>query len=823
MGADGEPGGLLVVGEYPTYADDTFKRPMASSSGRMLRSIIKKYWSGPVVYENAIKCSSKGKVSSEISVAACKPYLIQTIKEATPIKILAFGYAAHLSLIGRAPTMPSAQLGVSWLELDGKQIPVFLFPYLVGASINSFHRRDLERDVAFAVSNTPKYFLNATYSVLDTNCDWAAVEKELEDEEWLALDIESAGMMHEPEYTVLCCGVASAKKNKAWVWTQEALKTTRGAEVLQALLDRCTISGANIKFDLRGLLHLGFRLPTKVEDIQLWRKIVQPENLSRLEIMAELVGMGGHKEEMEEELELAKARAKKEFKNIEKNQNQASIPGFEQETLSPPVLRGLQEGWEPRSWAYGHTNPEILRRYNARDAVSTAHLRNYFEPIITGQPWSKLVWEKLLSKAITAAIEIENWGIACDKDSIQAWSHDLALRQKTLASNFKYYGFNPNSNDQVGKYLFEELGLPIIKLTDGGKPSTDEDVLTTLKGRHRVVDDLMLWRSLSKMRGTYADGGEVKVEDGGYVRDFPGKAGILYWVRADGRIHGSLKLAGTRTGRLSMEEPNLQNIPSPETEDGVMARSIFTASPGNVLVQLDYSQQELRVGAMLSGDKNMIDIFRRGVDYHQQTAELISQAAWGIPPGSVTALHRKLAKTVNFSLIYGKSDQGLAQALGVSVDTAVQIRRSVLGAFPDFARWLKKQVQICQETGYSYTVWEGQLARRRPLYDILSQDSYKAGNAKRAASNTPIQGTAADFCLVSICRLIDWIKTKKVPVKVVATVHDSILLDVPPSLMLEAAAKAKSIMTDYDTGNVPLSVDIEYGKTWGSMQDLLAE
>jgi DNA polymerase-1 len=408
------------------------------------------------------------------------------------------------------------------------------------------------------------------------------------------------------------------------------------------------------------------------------------------------------------------------------------------------------------------------------------------------------VWKELVGPAAAAVVDVEHWGVPADKEAVRGFALYLDGQQRPLHGQFKAIGVNPDSQPQVAKHLYQTLGLPKQHLTDKGAPAADEEALRALAGQHAFVDLMLAWRTLAKLRGTYADGGKVGA---------PGiaNAGMMAHIRADSRIHGSIKIAGTETGRASMEDPNLQQIPRPETPTGRMARAVLCAPDNRVLVEADYSQQELRVACMLSGDAAMADIFRAGVDYHRRTAELIARAAWNLDASQLTEAHRSLAKIVNFSLVYGKSDEGLAQELGVSVRQAAQIRRAVLGTFPALARWLQDQERLARDTGYVWTVWKGRRARRRALYDIVGDDGYKAGNARRAAGNTPIQGLASDFCLSSLARLVQWIRAERHPAKLVMTVHDALVLETPEHLVPEVVAKVRETMLDYDTGGGPPS------------------
>lgn len=267
------------------------------------------------------------------------------------------------------------------------------------------------------------------------------------------------------------------------------------------------------------------------------------------------------------------------------------------------------------------------------------------------------------------------------------------------------------------------------------------------------------------------------------------------------------------------DTPNMQNIPV-RTELGRMIRKAFIAGVGNKLMQFDFSQLELRVAADLSNDPLMLDIFHKGEDYHQRTAELVSQQVWGIPPEQVKKDHRSQAKTINFRTLYGGSDYANSKALGISIVAAKTLREAIFGRFNIMAKWFREQLTIGRRTGYAWTWWGGHRGRRRSLWQIGDSDEKNRGTAERSTGNTPIQGTASDYCLASVIALVNWIEQDAFPGKLVGTVHDSVLLEVPEDCVEEAAYQIPQIMTQWRTkNNVPLVVDIEIGDTWGELID----
>jgi DNA polymerase-1 len=250
-----------------------------------------------------------------------------------------------------------------------------------------------------------------------------------------------------------------------------------------------------------------------------------------------------------------------------------------------------------------------------------------------------------------------------------------------------------------------------------------------------------------------------------------------------------------------------------------MARDIFRASPGFTLVQLDFSQLELRIAAMLSGDDDMIAIFREGVDFHQRTAEMISKFAWGIEPGEVQKAHRSQAKAVNFGILYGKTASSLAAEWGVSQAKAQAVMDAILGRFQGLAQWCAKRRAEAARTGLSWTWWDGEPARRRPLWRIADNDKFARITAENGAVNTPIQGTASEFCIASLADAVEWIEADGLEddVRLTLPVHDSLLFEVRAGMEHEVAHQARRIMCGHNSSGVPLEVDCEVGPAWGSL------
>jgi len=390
--------------------------------------------------------------------------------------------------------------------------------------------------------------------------------------------------------------------------------------------------------------------------------------------------------------------------------------------------------------------------------------------------------------------------VPVDKGAVEQFRDYLrTLKEGVRQRLTKYADLDPDSNRSVATLLFDVLKLPPQKETKMGKASTDAESLKALEGKHPVVADILEWRRLSKLDGTYA-------------------TGILPHICPDGRIHPNLLLDGARSGRMSCSEPNMQNIPrDADSVEGKMIRRCFAAAPGHLMVNVDYSQLEYRIAAMLSGDEAMIGVFERGEDVHLGTAKLICKMVWGIEPDAVQKMHRTFAKTTNFALLYGMGDPALASRLGCSLGVARRVREAVLGRYPKLRRWIEERVRETARTGYAWTWWAGEKARRRSLYRVADRDGDDRVTAEHSSYNSPVQGTGSDFLLASMAAVIDWIIGDGVPAVVCVPIHDALLMEVREDAVDEVVNRTKAIMTSWDSQGVPIVVDAEVGLSWGDL------
>jgi len=379
-------------------------------------------------------------------------------------------------------------------------------------------------------------------------------------------------------------------------------------------------------------------------------------------------------------------------------------------------------------------------------------------------------------------------GIAIDRAQLEQFGRMLSERiQDCEDIIFGYAGehFNINSTKQLGELLFEKLGLPPLKKTKTGY-STNAEVLEKLKGKHPIIPAIMDYRMLTKLKSTYADG-------------------LMKEIREDGRIHTTFQNLVTATGRLSSTEPNLQNIPV-RTDLGAEIRKMFVPGEGNVLVDADYSQIELRVLAHIAGDTVMGDAFKNGFDIHTATAAQV----FGVEMERVTPLQRRHAKAVNFGIVYGISEFSLAEDIGVSRYEARSYIDSYLENYSGVRKYMKQVVEEARERGYTETIF----GRKRYIPELKSSNFNVRSGAERIALNTPIQGSAADLIKLAMIRVERALNAHFPEAKLLLQVHDELIVECPEQIAPEVAALISREMEGVWALTVPLTAEAKWGKSW---------
>lgn len=513
--------------------------------------------------------------------------------------------------------------------------------------------------------------------------------------------------------------------------------------------DKILKIGQNIKYDYEVLAQYGINIKGKMFDTMIAHYLIQPELHHNMDYMAET--LLNYKTIHIDELIGAKGKEQKNMRNL---------------------------------------SPTSIYEYACEDADITLQLYNVLLPKLKDVNAEKLFWD-IEMPLVRVLANMEMNGVCLDTDALQETSNIFTKRMQTYeAQIYEQAGekFNISSPKQVGDILFGKMQImEKPKKTKKGQYVTNEEVLQSLEASSPIVRNILNYRGIKKLLGTYVDALPKLIN------------------KRTGRIHTSFNQALTATGRLSSSDPNLQNIPV-RTDDGKEIRKCFIPEPECVFFSADYSQIELRIMAHLSKDENMIEAFRSGYDIHRATAAKI----WHIPMEDVTDTQRKKAKQANFGIIYGITTYGLAQRMGIPNNEAKKLIEDYFNTFPKVHDFMETAKELARKKGYAETIF----GRRRYLNDINSKNSTVRGFAERNAINAPIQGTEADIIKVAMIRIYERFCRENIRSKMILQVHDELNFSVFPEekervehIVLEEMQAACAL-------SVPLIADAGWGKNW---------
>ena len=428
--------------------------------------------------------------------------------------------------------------------------------------------------------------------------------------------------------------------------------------------------------------------------------------------------------------------------------------------------------------------------YAAEDADVALQLHNQLSKIVSAEPALEKVYTEIEMPLLNVLSNIERTGVLVDAELLQAQSEEIAAKVKAiegLAHEDAGQEFNLGSSKQIGELLYEVKGMPVIRKTPKGQPSTAEDVLEQLAADYPLPKLILDYRSLSKLKSTYTDKLPQQINS------------------TTGRVHTSYHQAVASTGRLSSSDPNLQNIPI-RTHEGRRIREAFIAPEGYKILAADYSQIELRIMAHLSADESLLSAFESGDDIHSATAAEV----FGADIDSVDADQRRAAKAINFGLIYGMSAFGLARQLDISRTDAQQYINLYFERYPGVKRYMDSTRLNAKHEGYVETVF----GRRLYLPDINSSRYQMRQYAERTAINAPMQGTAADIIKRAMIDVHQWLGDGKTDARVIMQVHDELVLEVATSDVKKVSKKLTDIMVNAGSLSVPLEVEVGVGDNW---------
>ena len=450
-------------------------------------------------------------------------------------------------------------------------------------------------------------------------------------------------------------------------------------------------------------------------------------------------------------------------------------------------------------YPYITSTPEEFFTYSCADADATFRLYQVFSKRLEEEGLQKVF--QMVMKFQSAATLLEYTGVKVDQNSLHRLKESMHQELQGIVEEIRgrhevkkwmqmhNEEFSPLSNQHVSDILFNCLGLTPLKKTKKGNVSVDRSTIERLSGEHPLASLLLEYRKVHKILSSFLE----KFEE---------------FIMPDGRIHAHFNVTGTKTGRLSSSEPNMQNIPEHRAKE--IKQLIIPTYPDGYIVNFDYSQIELRVLASIADDETMIDAFRRGEDIHTRTAQLV------FGKQEVSKEERSFAKKINFGIVYGMGAMGLSEQLGISPDQAQEFINRYLQTYPGVKRYIQRQKKSIHSYGYV----ESPLGRRRRIPKVFSGDNASVGEAEREAINAPIQSAASDITQLSLCRIYQELGRRNLKARPILTVHDSIVLEVAGEDLEKVIPLVKEIMEHppVDFLKVPLQVDVEYGKDYGNKQ-----
>ncbi|MDA8129384.1 MAG: DNA polymerase I [Betaproteobacteria bacterium] len=433
---------------------------------------------------------------------------------------------------------------------------------------------------------------------------------------------------------------------------------------------------------------------------------------------------------------------------------------------------------------------ERAGEYAAEDADVTLRVRDALAPRIEASDKLAFVYRHIELPVAEILFRMERTGVLLDRDLLAAQSGELGRKMLELEQRaYQEAGqpFNLGSPKQIGDILFTQKGLPVIRKTPSGAPSTDEETLAQLALDHPIARAILDYRGMAKLKSTYTDKLPQMINP------------------ATGRVHTSYSQATAVTGRLASAEPNLQNIPA-RTLEGRRIREAFIAPPGHMLVSADYSQIELRIMAHLSDDAGLLNAFAEDRDIHTATAAEV----FGVPLEGVSSEQRRMAKVINFGLIYGMSAFGLASQLNLDRAAAQAYIDRYFARYPGVAGYMQRTREAARSQGYVETVF----GRRLYLPEINAKNPARRQGAERAAINAPMQGTAADLIKLAMIAVQRWLDDEKLESRLLLQVHDELILEVPERELDRVRAELPGQMCNVAQLKVPLRVGVGAGRNW---------
>ena len=623
---------------------------------------------------------------------------------------------------------------------------------------NSNGQLDLFTDSASVINIDENVTDSEIKSIEDVTHDYHLVESDVEIKKLIEMLEQTKAFCFDTETTGLNTLVADVV-GLAFSWQEHTgyyVYINEGDE--QRVIDmfkplfsdeKITKVAQNIKYDMNVLLKYGVEIKGKLFDTMLAHYLLQPDMKHNMAFLAETYL--NYRPVTIEALIGKKGKNQKTMREAEKSD---------------------------------------IVKYAAEDADVTWQLMKLFNPLLD-QKSVRTLFEEIEMPLVKVLSTMENNGISLNSETLKKYSIELQSEIERLEKSIIEKAgeeFNVSSPKQLGIVLFESMKIDEkAKKTKTGQYATSEETLQKLAGKHPIIDNVLEFRQLKKLKSTYVDALPELVNE------------------KSGKIHTTYSQAVAATGRLSSVNPNLQNIPI-KTDNGKKVRDAFVPSEGNELYAADYSQVELRLMAEMSGDRNMLEAFKNGHDIHTATASKV----FGVPMEEVDREMRGKAKMVNFGIIYGISAFGLSQRLNIKRREAKELIDGYFATYPGIKQFMDDAVDGAKEKGYVETI----LNRKRFLKDINSKNAVVRGYAERNAINAPIQGSAADIIKVAMINIHNEMQKQELKSKMILQVHDELVFDVVPEEKQVISSLAKKHMENAVKTTVKLEVEGAFGSTW---------
>lgn len=854
LAADGQPGDILVIGEYPTEFERKLGRPFASAAGKSTRDLIKRLAPGrKVVYANAINCKPASRDDDlEAAAEQCRGYLNKLIEEVQPKLIILMGPIAGQGFLGRSFQPLSVRGGYAWANIGSTAVPAYLCssPYACGR--NRLYQKAFEEDLSRILSD--KIILNrrvrsAKYHIVETPADAQAASEKLKESPFVATDVETSGMMFEPDFRIECLAISG--RDDVYVFTRECIENAAIVQVLVRILGEYDHTSWNGQYDLCAIENEKLLVPKRnlkkpllnlISDARLKRKLLDAEARGDLATCADLVGMGGHKDEQKGALQLVcgELRALAMATTLTPTGRARKAPKclyVDPSQVPAKWLEWINDGFDEQKFAHRFVDTDIEHKYVALDAISTWQLEELLHSQLLDQDdlGQYTVWDEVTRPAMYAWCRARLNGFPTDKNAVKAFSDSLRIEADLVLKKIQAYkpGLNPQSPKQVGEYL-SSVGLKSKRRTASGGASWSKDVLETMVDKHPIIPLLLRYTLLTHTDSNFAAGG---------LKD----------IRSDGRVHPSFLQDGTGTGRPSCQEPNffnrLKGRDEASRELGNLLRACHAAPPGWTILEADMGQIEIRTAADRSRDIAMIQMLCSGVDFHTQSAELFAKAMgkdFSKMSQEEKDIFRENAKTSNFAAIFEIPSQlgfMLSKRLKIEKDQGAQLGNSMFKVYKGLRTYMDTSYAEAWETGYARTHWKGQPARKRPLWgmgknpptlkELEKAINFDRGNDEdtrmdltdaRATYNTDVQGSAVDIITSMLKRVVDWLDDNTNGGQFLLQIYDSIMLMVRDEDLDKTLQFLLPLMRDEQepeqgyVNGIPLVADVKVGKSWATLK-----